>query len=281
VIARVLASLLVLVFACGPRERATTSGRVVSQVVFADEELWAFGPEVHARVVGVSSLADDRRYSGVPDAWPPSVPRVAGVEDIAALAPDLVITAEFTAAETRAMLEQLGVRTLDLAGWQGFADYRKHTAALAAAVDAVEQGSARIAAFDQTLASLSIAPTGDRRPTIVSWQDGMIAGGGTSFADAAHAAGFANLPQARGIDGHAEVGVESLVAWDPEVIVVPCEPGECETRAQAIAQQPGIRATQAARGGHVVAIPSHHLYSTGFGMLELVRALAEVRRSLP
>ncbi len=273
---RSLMAFVVLV-ACGaaPSPRTSTA-RVVSQVVFADEELWHLGPEVRSRVVGVSPMADDPRYSDAQGLWPDPVARPAGAEAIVALAPDLVVTAEFTSAETRAVLEQIGIRTLQLDGWNGFDDYRAHVTALAAALDATDAGGRRVAEFDGALAAMRSQFAGSDQPGAVSWQEGSVAGSGTFFADAAAAAGFVNVAGQAGIHGHRTVAVETLVAWNPEYIVIPCD-DDCTEREREFAGRPGIAATRAAQRGGIVAIPARHLYSVGFGMLEVVRQLGNRR----
>lgn len=269
---------LVLAVACGPTSSPTTSGarRIVSQVVFADEELLQLGDDVRARVVGVSSLADDGRYSGAAARWPAGVPRVAGVEAIVALAPDLVVIAEFTAPETRAQLADLGIVTLELTGWNGFDDYRRHVAELAGAVQASEAGRERVAAFDARLAALRERFVTATPPGVVSWQEGVVAGGGTIFADELGAAGFRDVAAAQGVSGHATIALERLLAWDPEYVVIPCEHG-CAATERSFAARPGLASTRAAREGHVIAIEAPLLYSTGAGMLDAVEQLGSRR----
>jgi iron complex transport system substrate-binding protein len=273
----VLGLVALAVPACRPPAPTTTdSTRIVSQVVFADEELWHLGADVRARVVGVSPMADDPRYSDAVGLWPPELPRPTGAEAIAAQNPDLVVIAEFTADETRALLEQMGVRTLRLEGWAGFDDYRRHLGELAEIVGATAQGAARIATFDAELDALRQRFAIGDRPGIVSWEDGSVAGGGTIFADVAQAAGFLDIAAANGITGHRTVGLESLVAWDPEYIVISCT-DDCPAREREFSTLPGIAATRAGRHAGIVAIPTHHLYSVGFGMLEVVQRLGARR----
>ncbi len=276
---RAALALGVLLAACG-RPAPQASGpaeRVVSQVVFADEELWALGEPAHRRVVGVSTMADDARYSGVAHEWPASVARVAGAEAIVAAGPDLVILAEFSAAETKSVLEQLGIRTLVLRGFDGFDDYRVHVRELGDVVGAADAAQARIGAFDARLAELRVAPSGDARLGIVSWQEGTVAGSGTIFADEAEAAGLRELAGEHGIVGHQSISLETLVAWDPELIAIGCD-DDCTGAETAFAARPGIALTKAGRTGGIVGIPAHVLYSTGFAMLDVVERLRARRR---
>lgn len=279
-IARVALALPALALACArptaaPAQAAT---RVVSQVVFADEVLFELGPDARARVVGVSAMADDPRYSAVADRWPAEVARIGGgVEAIVAATPDLVVLADFSAAETRAALAGLHIPTLTLSRFDGFADYRTHVHELAAAVGATAAGADAIAAFDRRLAALRRAPRADA--TVVSWQEGSTAAAHTIFADEAEAAGMVVLAAEHGLVGHAPLALEQLVAWDPAYIVVPCDAAPCEAVAAEFGARAGVAATRAARAGQVIAAPSHLLYSTGPGMLDMVELL--VGRSTP
>ncbi len=280
------ATVLVLV-ACGRADSAAPTGpraRVISQVVLADEVLWELGDEVHPRVVAVSTMADDPRYSSVAGQWPDRVARVAGgSEDLVALAPDLVVVADFTATETRVLLERLGMPVLQLSGFDGFADYRRHVRAIAHALDVAAQGEALVSTFDERLERMRSGAKPDAdAPAIVSWQEGTVAGSGTIFADQAEAAGFRLLPAQHGIVGHQSLALETLIAWDPAYVVVACTGADADGCAQAerdFAAMPGIAATRAAREGGVIAVPTDMLYSTGVGMLDVVDRLAARKRS--
>ncbi len=275
-----LAVVLVVASSCRGDGGSAPQGvpqRIVSQTVDGDETLWLLGEDVRARVVGVSKMADDRRYSTVADVWPGSVARVPGTsEALVAAQPDLVIIAEFSAAETRALLQNAGIRTLALEGYDGFEDYRARVRAIADAVGDVEGGAELVAAFDAKLQAVSSAG-GESAPGIVSWVDGNVAGAGTTFDDQAKAAGFRNLPAEHGFVGHHRVGLEQIVAWDPEVVVVHCGEDDCAARAEAFAKEPGIGSTRAGRAGKIVAIESSTLLTTGAKMVDVVGRLRAER----
>lgn len=265
-----------------PRAETNEHRRVASQTVLSDEILWALGPETQARVIAVSPLVDDPRYSTIPGAWPPALPRLAGSsESLLALAPDLVIIASFTAPETRVFLEAHHVETLELDAFTGFDDLWRHTRAIAAAVDAEAAGEALIAGQEARLAALRRDHDRGRRPAAVSWGDGMIAARDTSFDAIAGAAGLDNLAAARGLVGHVPLTIEELTAWDPEVIVIGCEPPGCEAAERELAGRPGIAATRAAREGGIIALPAAALASTGEGMIVAAELLSARRLALP
>jgi iron complex transport system substrate-binding protein len=266
------------------RERADAPAspqRIVSQTVLSDEILWELGESVRSRVVAVSRMADDRRYSPVADAWPAAVPRVGGTaESVLAVGPDLAIVAGFTAAETKKMLERGGVRLLVLDGFDGFEAYRGTIATIGAAIDAPAEAAALRERFDDEIAAIE-ARRSPSRPRVISWNDGNIAGKGTTFDDAARTAGFGNLASERGIDGHGRIGIETLVAWDPEYLVIPCGEIACAEAERAFAERPGVARMRAVTEGHVVGVESAILYSAGQTMVELARALQQRKEIEP
>ncbi len=127
----------------------------------------ALGPAAQARVVGVSALADDLRYSGVAGVWPPATPRRALTsEGLLALEPDLAIIASFTSPEVRELLASHGVRLLEFTRFTGFADYRAHVRRLAAVVEDPPAGERLLADLDARLARLAA-----RRPATLAGCD--------------------------------------------------------------------------------------------------------------
>jgi len=253
--------------------------KIASQTILSDEILWSLGDEVQARVVAVSPLVDDPRYSTVASRWPTTLPRLPGSsEALLALDPDLVIIASFTSAETRSFLEAQGVKTLHLGGFDGFDDLWRHTREIAAAVGATRAGERLIQAQKAELAALkSTIGDGPRTPA-VAWGEGFVSARGTTFDGIVLYAGLTNLAGERGLSGHASVSVEELVAWDPPVIVIGCEPPRCAEAEREFAARPGIEATRAAREDGVIAIPGAYLSSTGAGMIEAARLLGEEQR---
>lgn len=267
-----LALLLALVACAPPPAPAGQAARVLSQTVLSDEILWDLGPAARARVVGLSVMADDPRYTRIADRWPADIPRLAATsEGLLARQPDLVIIASFSAPELRALLAAQGVQILEFDVFSGFADYRRHVREVAVRVDATPAGEALLADMDRRLAVLA-ARRPPAPPTAISWGDGFTAAGETTFADIAAAIGLINLAEQQGLKGHVPLTIEQLVAWDPELIVIACPAADladpaCPAAEAAFAAGPGLTATRAARNGGILAIPARDLASTGEGMM--------------
>ncbi|GEM_PF-1344579 len=258
---------------------------IASRTVFADELLWAMGPEVQIRVVGLSSMADDARYSTVAGVWPESTPRLGpNPESLLALSPDLVILASFNAAEYRAAIEDK-LEVLVLEDFDGFDGYRRNLELVGDATHMREATDQVWARFDAGITALEAerpgAENGDGSgentlPSVVCWDHGYVPGADTTFHDAASAAGFRNLPalpEAGGLSGHERVDTEQLVAWDPNWLVIGCGEHSCEAAVAGLSEQAGIRQMTAVTEGRVIAVPAPYLGTTGEGMLELATRL--------
>ena len=270
---RVLLSSALALMACGrtsSRPRAGLPQRIASRTVFADEVLWALGAEVRARVVGLSPMADDARYSMVAGQWPASTPRLGtDPEQLLALAPDLVIVASFNAPEYRAAIEgQVDVLTLE--DFSGFAGYLDNVARIGEALGERAGADALRERFVARRAQLEAARPPEReRPSVIAWDYGHVPAAETSFDDAAACAGFVNTPARAGLSGHPRVDAEQLVAWNPDWIVVSCGEGTCAEALARLVEQPGFASLDAVVREQVIAIEPPYLGTVGEGMLEL------------
>lgn len=269
---RILVPLVVCLSGCPqPKTDPPAAVRIASVTIDSDATLWALGEDVRGNVVAVSALVDDTRYSPIVGTWPSSIPRVKGTsESLLALQPSVAFVAEWSDPAGRALLESASIDVVVLSGYGGFDDYRARVRTIAKAVDAVPQGESLVEEFDKSLAAAR--STAGNGLSIVSYATGNVAAAGTTFADEVEAAGFVNIPSREGLQGHAAVGLEQLVAWQPAAIVIPCE-DDCSKTEAAFADRPGVDATPAAKNGRIIAIDGPLLFSTGPRMVEVTAAL--------
>lgn len=259
-----------------PAAESPATARIASVTIDSDATLWALGDDVRRRVVAVSALVDDARYSPIVDTWPATLPRVNGSsETLVALRPTVAFVAEWSDPNGRALLERSDIDVVVLSGYGGFEDYRDRVRTIARTADAAARGDALIAEFDAALEDArSDVGEGLR---VVSYSGGNVAAAGTTFADEAEAAGLTNIPSAEGMKGHVQVGLEQLVAWAPDILVVPCEE-DCAQTERDFAARPGIASTPAAQHDRIIAIDPAALFATGPRMLDVTVALAQRSR---
>jgi len=228
--------------------------RLISLAPSNTELLYALG--LGPRIVGVTTYCD----------YPPevaAVPRVAGfsdlsVEVIAAAEPDLVVASRGNDVESLRTLQQLGVMVfaLDVQTVEqlfgaiarlGRLTYRE--AAAAALRDSLEQRVGRVAA------TAAAAPGPRRRVMWGSFVEPIFtAGAGTLIDDVIRLAGGENLG-ARAKGAWPQISLETIVAWQPEVIITslmnPEAGADMEAQLERLRQTDGWRAVPAVQSGRV------------------------------
>jgi iron complex transport system substrate-binding protein len=235
-------------------------------------------------VVGVSDFAADLPESK-------GKPRLGGfspdLERIAALAPDLaVVSRDGTDRRAADRIAALGVPVVvtDATSLAGvYEDVRRVGAALGRAAEAGRLVSAlerRAAAAE----ARSPGRAGGKRPRALAviWPDPpVVAGPATFVGDLLARAGLANVVPATAGEW-PRVSHETLVAWNPRLLVRPDTRENAAAFATALA--PGSRwlLLPAVREGRVVVLPGAWLERPGPRLVDALEALVEkVREALP
>jgi iron complex transport system substrate-binding protein len=275
-----LLAVALLAFAASPAVAAPR--RVVALAPSAAEIVYALGAA--GSVVGVSDFAADLPESK-------GKIRLGGfspdLERIAALAPDLaVVSRDGTDRRAADRIAALGIPVVvtDATSLSGvYEDIRRVGSALGRAAEARRLVSAlerRAAAAE----ARSPGRAGDGRPRALAviWPDPpVVAGPATFVGDLLARAGLANVVPASAGEW-PRVSHETLLSWNPRLIVRPETPENGAAFATAFA--PGGRwlLLPAVREGRVVVLPGAWLERPGPRLVDALEALVEkVREALP
>ena len=274
-----LAAVAVACAVLAPPLAAAQARRVVVLAPSAAEIVFALGAA--DRVVGVSDFA-----AGLPGAE--GKERLGGfvpdLERIAALAPDLaVVSRDGTDRRAAERLSALGVRVVvtDAASLDGvYADVRRVGAALGRAAEAerlVDGMQRRVARAEERVR----LRRGARRPTALAviWPDPpVVAGRATFVGDLLERAGLDNVvPRSAG--EWPRVSHETLVGWNPRLLV---RPDTRENRAAfeaAFAPASRWQLLPAVRAGRVVVLDGDWLERPGPRLVDALEALVERLRA--
>ena len=184
--------------------------RIVSLNLCTDQLLVLLAPE---RIAALSELSRDPALSFVAKAADRHPQVRASAEAVLALQPDLVLTVNFGAQTTLALLERHGipVRRLDLP--QDFPGIARLMRTAAAAIGVPERAEAPIAAMQATLASVR-PPL--HRTTAIAWEPrGYTAGPASLKGAVLAAAGLTNAATGQ------RLGIEALLRAPPDILIVP------------------------------------------------------------
>lgn len=264
---------LALLSACAPESTAISPSapsqgaeRIVSLNPCADAILAELAPDA---LVAVSHYSHDPASASMEVARARRFPAVSGsAEEVAALAPDVVVAATFLPPATEQALTRMGLRIVKIGSIASVADARAQVRELAALAGRQAAGEAMVARIDAALAAA--APT-DGQPPIAAlvWQaGGLVPGEDTLFADLLAHTGFTSFSAGRGLGQGAIVPLEDVLADPPPLILSPVH-GRMQSHP-ALDDVPSQRAT----------FDTRLTWCGGPTIPKAAARLAEIRRSI-
>jgi len=238
--------------------------RIVSTYLGADEVLASL--VAIERVVGVSAYVDDPATSNCRDAYPASTTRLhADPETIISLAPDLVCLAGFTAPDSLRLVVGAGLPVVRWSRFESFADVIAEIRLLGAAVGEEARAEVLAGRIEALLGDLQRRLSGVRRVRVLYYDPPTYTmGGGTLVGEILVRAGGANVVDELGIVGPGQIGLETVLALEPEAIIIP-NYADNKSALRALGGDAIWRQVPAVRAGRVHEIPgawiatvSHH-----------------------
>ena len=221
-----------------------------------------------AQILAVSHYSHDPRATSMPLAEARRFRATGGtVEEVLALAPDVVVGSDFMAPATRSALDRLSLRVETVGIASTVADSHAQVRRLAALAGHPERGEALVRRID---AALDQARSDGPPVPAILWQPGgIVPGDGALVSELMRRTGFASQSAARGMAQADYLSLERLLADPPRVLLVAGrERGQGHPALDAV---PGMtRAT----------FDASLLYCGGPTIERAARRLAEIRSGL-
>jgi iron complex transport system substrate-binding protein len=250
--------------------------RIVSTYLACEETLAAL-VDVD-RVVGVSAYADDPSTSNCFGVYPPRVARVRSEpERVLSLEPDLICVSTFAQAESIRILAQAGPPLVRWSRFDSFAEVIDGVRLLGAIVGEEAKADAIAASVEREIADVTRRVHGVTRPRVLYYDSpGYTMGTGTLVDEMITRAGGRNVAAEAGIEGPGEVGIEAVLALQPDTILMP-RYGDSDPVLARLAREPSWRSILALSRGQVHEVPSAWVSTASF---HAARGLARVARLL-
>ena len=177
------------------------------------------------QLLAISHYSHDPRGSSMPLAQAQRFAATGGtVEEIAALAPDLVVGDSFTAPATRNALRRLGIRFAVLPIAPTIAASEAQVRFLAALARQRGGGERLVGRIEASLAAAA-PPDGWTPRSAIVWQGGgLVAGDETLIAQLLDRAGFRSSATTRGLGQGAILPLEAMLADPPQAILTAGDP---------------------------------------------------------
>ena len=262
---------------CGPRAgsvpKPTSSIRIASLTLATDEMLAELVPT--ERIVAVTYLADDPEISNVAGRYPRRTLRLrdTDLEQIVALAPDLVCVAPYNTADALRLLERSGLSLYRNEASRSIDEIEAGVRWLGERVGEPERARELVGRMRDRRRRLAERLRDlPHRPRVLFWSAGFTAGRGTTIDDIIREGGGVNVAAELGLDGAAEIAPERVVAADPEVVLLSRR--AADERQGRIANHPILRQLRAVREDRVIVIEGRALTSVSQFVVEGAERLA-------
>jgi iron complex transport system substrate-binding protein len=168
-------------------------------------------------------------------------------EEIVPLNPDLVLAGDFTSADVKTILKQLGFRVEVLSLPRTLDDISAHIRQFGLLTHAEVAAEKMAQTLEQKLAQQDAArneATGkDATPIPAFWysSNGVVVGSDTLENELMTRAGFHNLALDKNISGFKQIDLETLILAHPRVLIVEASDVQAFSLAQEYLQHPALR----------------------------------------
>lgn len=200
-------------------------------------------------------------------------------EELLAADPDLVLTGRYTARFAAAAARRNGLSVIELDVANDFDTVRAQIRTVADAIGHPERGAAAIAAFDARLDALPKFDGAVQRPVAAVYQaNGFTVGKGSLIDRLLDRAGFDNMSRRLGIDNYPYLPLESLIAGQPDLLIMDDKPRLRPALADAILRHPAL--THAFAPERRATIPQRLWICGGPSVADALALLIEAREAL-
>ena len=218
-----------------PREVETSEGRItlesppqriLTYSLGHDEMVLALAPP--DRIAALGKFTGNPSYSNVAELAAQFPVYEKGAENVLAANPDIFIVSRSTKADIVELVKEAGVPVARPDLEDAAEGHISQILLLGYMLGAEGRALELTAEIRQRLEAVAsrVPPPGDAsRPPVISitrWSDSIsISGGGTTGSDIIEAAGGVNAAARDGIDGFQKISVESILAMNPDFILIP------------------------------------------------------------
>jgi iron complex transport system substrate-binding protein len=221
------------------------------------------------QLLAVSHYSHDPRGSSMPLAQARRFRATGGtVEEVLALAPDIVVTGGFLDPAAAQAFARLGVRVETVGVARTAAQSEAQVRRLAALAGEPGRGEALARRIERSVTSAH-----RRGPPVTAlvWQEGgLVPGPDTLVADLLANSGFASQSAARGLGQGAYLPLEEVLADPPQLVIAAGD--------QRMQRHPALRRL---KGVRYATLEPNLLYCGGPTIPRLAGRLAELRDSMP
>jgi iron complex transport system substrate-binding protein len=235
--------------------------RIIPQAIGITEILWAISSR--ERILAVHESSKDRRFSFIAGLVPDNLPTY-GTQDaeiVIGFRPDMVLTTYYSDENFLHQLKMAQVPMVQLGFFGDLASIEEQILLIGRLIGEERNARRLTAVMDEKIKAIQAyaARRQGEKPLTVLFYDNMgyVAGENSTFDSMCQLLGVVNIAAARGIQYFKQVDYETLLKWDPDVIIVPEE----STFDQQLYSERILASAKAVKNRNIRKIPSVYLLS--------------------
>lgn len=236
--------------------------RIIPHAVGLTEILWAIAPREAIAAVHRSCLNPDYSFIAGQVASVPNTYASEDAEVVIGLRPDLILTTYYSSEEFKNRLRLSAVPFVEVGFFGDIPSIEEQVSALGRIIGEEPAAERLVATMERNIAAIQAfarARSGPQ-PLRVAYYGlhGFVAGEQSTFDSLCKLLGVVNVPAAEGVRFFKQIDYETLLKWDPDIIVVPEHSG----LEQDLLEQKILQTAKAVRSGNIKSIPNVYLMAS-------------------
>jgi len=231
--------------------------RIIPHAVGVTEILWAICPR--ERIIAFHESSANPEFCFIADLVEKKGPvfQSKQTELIIGYRPDLVFTVFYSGGPFKAKLRQAKIPYFDLGHFGTLASIKKQTLLIGDLIGEEGNAQALVSRIDEKIQGLRRKiPDTDKPVRVLCYNEGgYVPGESSSFESICHIIGVVNVGVEQGIKSWSQIDYETLLKWDPDIIVVP---KRRDIKEQLMANEV-LSHARAIKEGKVYEIPGRYL----------------------
>jgi len=231
--------------------------RIIPHAVGVAEILWAICPR--ERLVAFNEFAADPDSSFIADKVRARGPifKSKQTELVIGYQPDLVFTVFYSSADFKEKLKQAQIQSFDLGYFGTIESIKEQILLMGNIVGEESNARALVQRIDTKIRELKAKVPRRARPIRVLYYDegGYVPGTSSNFTSICKIIGAVNVGAEQGIKSWSQIDYETLLKWNPDVIIVP---GRSKLK-ELLSSNKVLSHARAIKSGSVYYVPSEYL----------------------
>lgn len=236
--------------------------RIIPHAVGLTEVLWAITE--HERIISVHQSCRNPSYSFLANQLPDSI-ATYGSEDaeiVIGLCPDLVLTTYYSAPTFKNRLTLSHIPFVEMGFFGDIRSIERQIKFIGKLVGAEASANHLVTTMQDSVAKIQevVKQRSNGKPLRVLYYDrmGFVAGENSTFDSLCTTLGVENVATQNGIKFFKQIGYETVLMWNPDIIIIPEDSG----LDKLLLDQPILASAKAVRNEDIRTIPSVYLMAS-------------------